>query len=195
MLEMNRYRVRQTTVAAIIVGTTIGSTSAQTTDIDVSASLVTISAEDVTATDTENVTAETLAWDAAQQSNDSKDVFAFIEAFPNGTYAKDARALMIDLLWIEMSNDSAKLASNSDQLEIVPEADVVAPAEVVRVADSTTNEIELRSVDGFVALTGVIVDFDGAIIKIQTSTGLIGIENDGIVCIGAACPTALLANP
>jgi chemotaxis protein histidine kinase CheA len=58
-----------------------------------------------------------------------------------------------------------------------------------------TDEIELRSADGFVALTGVIVGFDDTLITIRTSSGVVGIENDKIECIGTACPLELLTNP
>ncbi len=62
-------------------------------------------------------------------------------------------------------------------------------------AEPQTDEIELRSADGFVALKGFIVDFDDILITVRTSSGIVGIENDRIECIGAACPPELLADP
>ncbi|MCK0122367.1 outer membrane protein assembly factor BamD [Loktanella sp. F6476L] len=46
---------------------------------------------------------ETAAWEIAQTATTSEEVFAFIEQFPDGTYAKDAKARMIDLLWLELA--------------------------------------------------------------------------------------------
>lgn len=46
---------------------------------------------------------EAQAWDAVKDSSASADVFAFIEAYPNGEFTKDAQALMIDLLWAELA--------------------------------------------------------------------------------------------
>ncbi len=48
-------------------------------------------------------TEEALAWEAVKDSDASADVFAFIERYPNGAFTKDAQALMIDLLWVEMA--------------------------------------------------------------------------------------------
>jgi len=46
---------------------------------------------------------ETAAWEIAKDSTTSAEVFAFIEEFPNGAYAKEAKSRMIDLLWLELA--------------------------------------------------------------------------------------------
>lgn len=48
-------------------------------------------------------TEETIAWEAAKESRASADVFAFIENYPDGVFAKEAKEHMIDLLWVELS--------------------------------------------------------------------------------------------
>ncbi len=54
----------------------------------------------------ENSTQEALAWETVKESDASADVFGFIEQYPNGTFIKEAQALMIDLLWAEMATAS-----------------------------------------------------------------------------------------
>jgi hypothetical protein len=174
---MYKFRRRLIAAATILVGITMTPISAlaqesnaETETSDVSQALP----SDGT------VSEEQLAWQAALESGTSPDVFAFIEAYPNGEHIKDAKALMIDLLWLELADDS-------------PTPDVVTSE--AEDASAVSQEIELRSVDGLVALNGVIIDFDDALITIQTSTGSVGIENDGIECFGAACPDELRADP
>jgi hypothetical protein len=49
---------------------------------------------------------EALEWETIQDSEASADVFAFIERYPDGEFAKEAKALMIDLLWTELAASS-----------------------------------------------------------------------------------------
>lgn len=50
--------------------------------------------------------AEKAAWEAAQQTTTSEEVFAFLEKYPNSVFAKDAKAYMIDLLWKELAEEA-----------------------------------------------------------------------------------------
>lgn len=135
---------------------------------------------------------ETLAWQAVLISTSTDDVFAFIQTYPDGPYTKDAKALMIDLLWTDLSDDDATPTLQDDVAAVLEVTAVSAPEKITALP---TEEIELQSLDGLVAVSGVIIAYDDALITIQTSYGTVGIENDGITCIGATCPTALLATP
>lgn len=63
----------------------------------------------------ETSTQEALAWEAVKQSDASADVFAFIEQYPDGTFTKEAQALMIDLLWAEMAAASPVTDSETEK--------------------------------------------------------------------------------
>ncbi|WP_089994131.1 hypothetical protein [Cognatiyoonia koreensis] len=71
--------------------------------------------------------AEALAWEAAKATGTSAEVFEFIEQYPNGEFTKEAKAYMIDLLWVE-------LAANAPEQATVVE---VAVADSVPVTFST----------------------------------------------------------
>lgn len=179
---MNNYSILAALAATTIIGSSIvpSSVFAQTADTSIS-SATTVSSDDA-------ANEEILAWEAAQQSNNPEDIFAFIEAYPDGAYIKEAKLRIIDLLWVDLEENSPTPATLTEEPveEVVPEEPEVITA-------LPTGNIELRSDDGFVAVEGVIIAFDDALITIKTSYGTVGIENDGIACIGATCPTALLA--
>ncbi len=65
---------------------------------------------------------ETAAWDIAKDSTTSAEVFAFIEQYPDGAYAKEAKARMIDLLWLELATPVADGAGaiTSEPAEATP---------------------------------------------------------------------------
>lgn len=46
---------------------------------------------------------EAQAWETVSQSTATAEVYAFIEKYPNGTFIKQAKAYMIDLLWSELN--------------------------------------------------------------------------------------------
>lgn len=117
------------------------------------------------------------AWEVVQRSGTKEDVFSFIETYPGSPQAKYAKALMIDLLWTEIAAADAAAAA--------PE-----PVETPVAAVAST-EVELVSSDGLVSVIGEIVSFDANLISIKTSFGTVGIPNDDISCIGAACPADL----
>lgn len=65
--------------------------------------------------------AETAAWDAARDSGKSEEVFAFIQQHPDGEFAKQAKALMIDLLWAELaSNETDAAPDTTPEPELTP---------------------------------------------------------------------------
>lgn len=55
---------------------------------------------------------EAAAWAIASQSTTSAEVFEFIETYPDGQFAKDAKSLMIDLLWTELAENEPAVASD-----------------------------------------------------------------------------------
>ncbi len=64
---------------------------------------------------------EAQAWNDVKQSDASSDVFEFIERYPNGEFSKEAKALMIDLLWMEMAADGpAPSVDASEDSEVTP---------------------------------------------------------------------------
>lgn len=63
--------------------------------------------------------AEALAWETVKNSEASADVFAFIEQYPNGAFVKDAKARMIDLLWVEMAQSPVPASEITAQQEVV----------------------------------------------------------------------------
>lgn len=50
--------------------------------------------------------AEAAAWEQVKATGTSAEVFAFIEQYPNGEFTKEAKAHMIDLLWVELATNS-----------------------------------------------------------------------------------------
>lgn len=174
-------------VASTFVGTLVIPTLvlAQTTATPIEGA-TTVAAEDTPS-------AETLAWEAALQSDDPEDMFAFIEAYPNGSYIKDAKLRIIDLLWVDLEEDSPTSAAIVEETAVA-DIDTVSEEPAIITA-LPTGDIELRSADGLVSVEGIIIAFDDTLITVKTSFGTVGIENDGIGCIGATCPTALLATP
>lgn len=50
---------------------------------------------------------ESATWEAVKANGTSTDVFAFIEEYPNGAFVQEAKAYMIDLLWIELAETKA----------------------------------------------------------------------------------------
>ena len=176
---MNRISMMLVFATTAIVSGTIGPVSvhAQTNEPAIGQA-TTVAATDISSE-------ETLAWEAAIQSGDSEALFAFIEAYPNGAHIKEAKLRVIDMLWVELEDDEATS-------EVATETEV-APAEPEIITALPTGEIELKSADGFVSVIGIITAYDDAMITIKTSYGTVGIENDGISCVGATCPSALLA--
>lgn len=70
--------------------------------------------------------AEKAAWEAAQQSTTSEEVFAFLEKYPNSVFAKDAKAYMIDLLWKELAEEAPEQSeAEAETTETEAEATVV----------------------------------------------------------------------
>jgi len=49
---------------------------------------------------------EALAWDAVKSSGASAEVSDFIARYPAGEYTKEAKALLIDLLWEELDGEA-----------------------------------------------------------------------------------------
>ena len=78
--------------------------------------------------------------------------------------------------------------------EALAAAEAEAEAAALAAAEAARKEIELRSSDGLVSVTGVIEAFNDDLITIKTTYGTVGIKNDEIECIGAGCPTQLLAS-
>jgi hypothetical protein len=68
---------------------------------------------------------ETAAWEVVQHATASEEVFAFIEQYPNGTFAKEAKARMIDLLWLELATTAP-----IDETAADPTVDMPDPAPV-----------------------------------------------------------------
>lgn len=71
---------------------------------------------------------ETAAWETAQTATTSEEMFAFIEQYPDGVYAQDAKARMIDLLWLELA--AAPAAEGAAEPAADPVADMAEPAPV-----------------------------------------------------------------
>ena len=89
------------------------------------------------------------------------------------------------------------VAEGPDQGETAPLINDEVVQEVVLSAQDTeppTQAIELRSSDGLVSVLGTITKFDGSLITVETSYGIVGVEAEGLECIGAACPPELLAS-
>ncbi|MEO9864119.1 MAG: hypothetical protein ABJO29_13065 [Yoonia sp.] len=174
--------------AALVPSHAIAQTSPSSADAELpSAADATVQASSTRASfdaDTaETPTEAAIAWAAVAESRVKEDVFAFIAAYPGTPEAKDAKALMIDLLWTEIAQ--------ADAVPAVVEEPVAPDTDIVEVAAPVTNEIELVSADGLVSVIGEIVSFDDDLISIKTSYGTVGIPNDDISCVGAACPAGL----
>lgn len=100
--------------------------------------------------------AETAAWEVAQQSTTSEEVFAFVEKYPNSVYAKDAKALMIDLLWGELAEESP---------EQTPERAVLASVSpVILFSQPLTDaspEIQGRSIEELISSSPLFPPVEG----------------------------------
>ncbi len=53
------------------------------------------------------------AWETVRQSDASADVFEFIEQYPDSEFTKEAKALMIDLLWVELATNAPEAATEA----------------------------------------------------------------------------------
>lgn len=62
---------------------------------------------------------EAEAWERAKESGASAEVFAFIEKYPNGEFAKEAKSYMIDLLWVELAANAPE-TSEEDASQQAP---------------------------------------------------------------------------
>jgi hypothetical protein len=99
----------------------------------------------------------------------------------------------------ELAEDAALAAAQAEaqakaDAEALAAAEAEAEAAALAAAEAARKEIELRSSDGLVSVTGVIEAFNDDLITIKTTYGTVGIKNDEIECIGAGCPTQLLAS-
>ena len=73
------------------------------------------------------LTAEDLAWNAIEETSDPDAVRAFLETYPDGTYADRAQNLIVDLLEQQLE---AAAAAQTEEVEPTPEAEApVAEAE------------------------------------------------------------------
>ncbi len=54
--------------------------------------------------------------------------------------------------------------------------------------------VELRSTDGFISVEGEIVGFNGVMLSVVTSVGLVSVPASEVVCFGAGCQTTLANN-
>lgn len=54
--------------------------------------------------------------------------------------------------------------------------------------------VELRSTDGFIAVEGEIVDFNGTMLSVETSVGRVSVPASEVGCFGAGCATLLAGN-
>jgi hypothetical protein len=104
--------------------------------------------------------AEAAAWEAAQASGASEGVFAFIEAYPNGTFTKEAKALMIDLLWVELETNSPEPEAEEEapETEDLPEALVVTFSAPLT---QGTPEIVGQSIEELIAGSPLFPPIDG----------------------------------
>lgn len=58
--------------------------------------------------------AEATAWQQVKESGTSAEVFAFIEQYPNGEFTKEAKAHMIDLLWVELATNAPESTAEAE---------------------------------------------------------------------------------
>lgn len=54
--------------------------------------------------------------------------------------------------------------------------------------------VELRSSDGFISVVGEVVDFNGAMLSVDTSVGRVSVPASEVGCYGAACAALLSSN-
>lgn len=64
----------------------------------------------------------------------------------------------------------------------------VAPAALL------AEPVELRSTDGFISVEGEIVGFNGVMLSVETSVGLVSVPASEVVCYGEACLTTIASN-
>jgi hypothetical protein len=144
------------------------------------------------------------AADALKALEDTKaaEIAKAVEMAKAAEAAKAAAALKAaeDTMAAEIA-EAIEAARAADAAQV--EADLAAAeANAADTTDETTEELQvevaqsadvlLQSLDGSVSVNGTIVDFNDALITIETSYGVIGIENVEIECIGASCPPELL---
>lgn len=55
-------------------------------------------------------------------------------------------------------------------------------------------EVDLRSPDGFISVTGEIVDFNGVMVRVTTNVGAISVPASEVICFGPACATTFAEN-
>ena len=55
-------------------------------------------------------------------------------------------------------------------------------------------EVELRSLDGFISVAGEIVDFNGTMLSVDTSVGAVSVPVSEVGCYGAGCQDILANN-
>ena len=132
--------------------------------------------------------AERLAAQAAQAAEEA----AALKAEAESIAAAAIQAVEHATQTATAAAEAATLAAQEAEALAVAEAE--AQAQAAALANAGPQEIELRSSDGLVSVVGTIEGFDESLITIKTSFGTIGIENDGIECIGASCPVELTAN-
>lgn len=52
-------------------------------------------------------------------------------------------------------------------------------------------DVELQSSDGFISVTGQIVGFNGTMLSVETTVGVVSVPASEVACIGDACLTAI----
>jgi hypothetical protein len=55
-------------------------------------------------------------------------------------------------------------------------------------------DVELRSIDGFISVEGEIVGFNGSIVSVETSVGPVGVPAAEVICYGAGCVEVIANN-
>lgn len=55
-------------------------------------------------------------------------------------------------------------------------------------------DVELRSPDEFISVEGEIVDFNGVMLRVQTSVGAVSVPASEVICYGEGCLLALATN-
>lgn len=164
-----------------------------------------------------NAKAETANSEASRAANNEEFKIKVREALMAEKAATAASELAIELKetaeiyalaaerQIEIARGKADAAETATQEvaaaeaavgEAMENAQAIAAVDTTETAESsaaTNQEIELRSPDGLVSVTGTIVDYDANLITIKTSYGVVGIPRDGIECFGSTCPPETLA--
>ncbi len=58
----------------------------------------------------------------------------------------------------------------------------------------SAQEVELRSLDGFISVAGEIVDYNGTMLSVNTSVGVVSVPASEVGCYGAGCQDVLANN-